>query len=80
MDKQTLLSQLEEGLTSILAQMTHPENRHAINLAIKFFILEDAGRCTVSELISRFSTMEEGLQEFLSYLESDKMPKSPTIH
>lgn len=80
MRRQELLDSLEHGLNQILNQMTAPDDRHLIGMVVKFFILEDASRYTTEELLHRFGTMEQGLSCFLEYLESEKMPATPTIH
>ncbi len=80
MTKKEILEHLETGLSRILFPMTAPSDRKAVGMAIKSFIIENAGHCSVPELTARFSTMERGLVLFLQYLESDQMPKSTTIH
>ncbi|MFZ5570983.1 MAG: hypothetical protein ACOZF0_11290 [Thermodesulfobacteriota bacterium] len=80
MNKKEILEHLETGLSRVLFPITAPDDRRAVSMAIKFFIIENAGRFSASELMSRFSTMEKGLVLFLQYLESDQMPKSTTIH
>ncbi len=80
MTKEEILKHLESGFHRVLFPLTAPGDRQAVSMAIKAFIIENAGRFSGQELMARFSTMEKGLTLFLNYLESDQVPKSTTIH
>lgn len=69
MRKERLIRCIEDGLKHILALKPGVSNDDAINAAVERFVAEEVSRFSVSELLSKFDTMEKGLTRFLDFLE-----------